>query len=505
MMQRLPANVDRDARHRALDLSFVLLADDEQWTLRLLGLAPTTVFYPWMLVALWSIEDGAPIQMAMDEGAAWRLCERLANVRLLEQLAADATGVVAFRVLEHVRDYARALWRPALLPAAADDAEERLDAARRERRGRSPLDLLREHVYRQMREGELNQSLLNARGALSLARELVRSGRTPEDEQAERLALAALAEVLAELGGVKDAEEISIQAMVGEYPAAMARALRCRGRLLWRQRALAESVARLATARSYAQTEGDGAEEIRILREMAIALAYRGELAEARSLLADVQARDRTVLSGLIPGVEWARSVVELEAFDAGEEEALERAAEAAHRAIGWSTNQRLWRAWGELQLVRVERRRQRHPQARSRALSTLDEFVGMRHRYGAALCRWETGRSFLDQQRHFDALPMLEEAREIFSTCGDRWVEASVAVDLARALHLHGRLSEADRELALATRLYQSLGPEPTDPEPLRAYRELQCEITKHLEASRRRVPSLDLRLAALAVGSAS
>src|SRR5262249_17856800 len=117
----------------------------------------------------------------------------------------------------------------------------------------------------------------------------------------------------------------------------------------------------------------------------------------------------------------------------------------------------------------------------------------------------WEAGRSYLDQQRHIDALPMLEEAREIFSTCGDRWVEASVAVDLARALHRHGRLTEADRELAAATHLYQWSRSAPGDPEPLRAYRALQREITAQLEAGRPRVPSAALRWAAAAVGSAS
>jgi hypothetical protein len=500
MLNQSPTDPTQDPRHRALDLSFVLLASDEQVALKLLGLLSSPVFSPWVLVALWPMAGPTPIE----DATALRICERLANVRLLEQLADDATGVVAFRILEHVRDYALALWTPDEQPDVRDAAREHIRAARSDRRGRSPLSLLREHVYRDLDQGDLTGSLNQARNALSLARELVQNGQILESSgedlaEGERLALAALAEVLAELGGVKDAEEIAAQAVIGGYPSAEARALRCRGRLSWRQRRLTESIACLAQAREAARTVGDGAEEIRILRELAIAHALHGNLVVARTLLDDINqfAAPESIHNGLSASVEWARSVVELEAYDAGESEDLDRLADIINAAIEAASQQRLWRAWARLQLARVERRRQRHAQARVHALATLDEFVAMRHRYGAATCRWETGRSFLDQHRHSDALPMLEEAREIFSTCGDRWVEACVAVDLARALRLHGRLNEADRELADAAQLYQSLGPAPTGKEPTRALAALLREVVTHKDASRNRAVSRDLQTA--------
>jgi hypothetical protein len=92
-------------------------------------------------------------------------------------------------------------------------------------------------------------------------------------------------------------------------------------------------------------------------------------------------------------------------------------------------------------------------------ALRAVEDFAEMSHRYGAARCRLEIGRSYLDQQRPADALPALEEAREMFSTLGDRWIEAETAADLARAQELVQGPASAERELVVASVQYAVVG----------------------------------------------
>jgi hypothetical protein len=86
-------------------------------------------------------------------------------------------------------------------------------------------------------------------------------------------------------------------------------------------------------------------------------------------------------------------------------------------------------------------------------AFRALEDFTAMRHRYGTARCRLEIGRSYLDEGLNRDALPVLEEARETFSTCGDRWIEAETAADLARAQRRAGPAKPDEREAAASER----------------------------------------------------
>src|SRR5439155_5215592 len=103
----------------------------------------------------------------------------------------------------------------------------------------------------------------------------------------------------------------------------------------------------------------------------------------------------------------------------------------AADRALREATagaeaqKQRLWRAWTGWQRARVVRRLGRYEFGRVVASKAMEDFAGMRHRYGIAFCRLEIGRSYLAQSRAQEALPVLEEARHTFATCGDRWIEA--------------------------------------------------------------------------------
>ncbi len=490
-----PADPSKDPRHQALDLSFALLADDEQRALRALGLLEQPVFQPWMLVALLDGPDAARI----DEQTAWRLCDRLVNARLLEHATDDPTGIAEFRVLDHVHDYAEALWPAADLRAHRAAAHRRLDDAREARSLQPLLDRLNTDVYATLERGKLTHALSRARDTLALARERVHGGPDRPDDEAEageRLVLAALAEVLAEVGSIDDAREMSQLALVGHHPAASARALRCQGRLLWRQRRLDEAVQALSRARSVADELRDHGEEIRIVRELAVARALRGDIGDAIRLLDDVP-ETGIVHSGLEASIAWARSVVLVEAYDGDNHRirALDLAQDAADRAstAAKAEDQRLWQAWAGLQQARVARRRPQLPQAREHARAALDLFIAMRHRYGAASCRREIGRIYLEENRFRDALPVLEEARETLATLDDRWVAASVALDLARARRLHGHLVEAERELTTAHRIYESLDITWSGAEPARAAKALEHERDFQVEARRRLIPTAD------------
>lgn len=455
-----PATPDDGAFSRTLDLSFALLTEQERKALLLLGLLDTQTFAPWKLAAL--TED-------IDERTAWRLCDRLAQARLLEHVI-DPTGVVAYRMLEHVRDYARVRlshqqprWGPAL---------QRLRDEQGVRGDNDLREMLRERVYTALEQGRLSKALNHARGAVAQARDNVVRARERFDANAtagsvqsaggrpisfapellaearevEGLALAALAEVLAELGGVEDALEIADSALATKSAHAKPRVLRIAGKILRRQRRLGEAQTRLLEALADARNIPDGPEQARILRELAIVHAYQGRTGEG------LQAVEEALNLNLHPKsairhrstLLWAKAIVLL---NAAEREVVRSAGasptawlQEADRAlmeagkIADSYKQRLWRAWIGCLHAQVTRRLGRFEFGRALASRAMEDFAQMPHRYGGAWCRLEIGRSYLEQGLPREALPRLEEALRTFATCGDRWIEEETAVLLAAA-----------------------------------------------------------------------
>jgi hypothetical protein len=91
-----------------------------------------------------------------------------------------------------------------------------------------------------------------------------------------------------------------------------------------------------------------------------------------------------------------------------------------------------------------------------------------MNHRYAAARCRLEAAKTYVAEPRA--ALPLLEEARETFVLCGDRWIEALAVVELAVArwrtasvgadpLGLERLWDEVGDQLDYAERVFDDLG----------------------------------------------
>lgn len=476
------------ARARMLDLSFTVLSRTQQEVLLSLAWLPEPVFVPWMAQALSQIPG---------EDEVWLVCERLADERLLERITPDATGVVRFRMPDRVEEYVRA--RAAKRPDHADrqaSAREHLTRAMTDRRTRG-LDQVPDMLNR----GKVARALDEARGALADAVDVddtVR-GDGPPSPLVQR-AYAMIAEILAELGGLDDAIDVATAHLdprdgrdrtPPEPDLASAQLRRTFGRLLrraWRlDDAVRELDAALAVARALEQVD----EQISTLRELAIVESMRTEKPDthvdrALAHLAEADGLIESSVNGdyLRCRIREARAIVRLNDVvnHGGAASQLREAVADLDRAAELlPPGYRLWHSWFAYHKARVlirqadeierdrdidlldhnEARRLRR-EARQLAQTALDEFASMAHRYGAARCRLEIGRTFA-VERPEAALPLLEEARETFIFCGDRWIEAQTALVLAQ-VRTRVRLSreEALREIDFAEGVFEAVRDRP-------------------------------------------
>jgi hypothetical protein len=88
-----------------------------------------------------------------------------------------------------------------------------------------------------------------------------------------------------------------------------------------------------------------------------------------------------------------------------------------------------------------------------------LESFTTIRHRYGAAHCRLVLGRAYLASEQLGRATSTLEEAHSTLLRCGDRWIEAEAAVELAHAYHLGRREEDTVTLLTAAEQAFVKLG----------------------------------------------
>ncbi|MEV4538725.1 NB-ARC domain-containing protein [Asanoa sp. NPDC049518] len=453
-----------DADQHTLDLSFALLTERERQAVRHLGTLPSR-FDPWMLSEL--LDD-------TDERGAWQMCERLVHARLLEQISDDPSGVASYRILDHVHDYARGRGGD---EASVRAAQRRLRDKQEERSRRDIARILREDVYQRFDLGELSHALNHARAALALAREnLVRSNledtldlgrrqeRAARARGMEALALAALAEALAELGGVTDAADLAEKAIASGSRAAEARGRRSLGRVQRRQHHFDAAMTTLEAALALAVAEDDHAEATRTRRELALTHGFRGDTGAALEGVdhALEEVARRAELEHLRASLLWARGDVLIRAFDASHDgDLLAEASDSLKRgaAAGDELGQQLWLAWIDYEHTRVARRRGQFDHARRFGYRAITSFTQMRHRYGTARCRLEVGRSYHDQGESQLALLTIEEARQTFSTCGDRWIEAHAALSLALVHQSLRRHLDARREARRASALFREVG----------------------------------------------
>jgi tetratricopeptide (TPR) repeat protein len=437
----------RDGRGvaRPLDPGVALLTAAEREALLALGLLGSGSFAPWQLAAL----------LDKDEDAATDLADRLGLAGFVERTSRDSVGVALFVVPGQVREYARAR-----LYETSTEQQRRVRTARLEQRLRdrhaSDHDAstdggLQERVYRPMWAGRLREAIGAARDGVAVARE--RGDRT-----AEGLALAAFAEVRAELGSFEAARELAHSALADQVVSDLAeeRARRCLGRLHRRLRQLAPAEQELNSALEKAS--GTTVERALVLRELAILYAMRGPASgqDAVATMAEaveLSEQDPDEAGQLFAGMCWARAVVHHELGQYAQSGTALREGRQAAEQHG----QQLVRAWllhREARLALAVGDYQRAAQA---GFDGIEAFAGMNHRYGKAHCRLAIGEALLGQGDQERARQILEEALENFINCADRWSEAETSRVLALACP--PRQGDRARLLNAAARIFADLG----------------------------------------------
>ena len=430
-----------------LDVSYGLLADEERRAVDVIGaLDGGQVLAPWMLAALLTAAGGS----GQDELVA-RTLDSLVRARFLEQFSIDTAGVPLFRVHDQIMIYARR--------RAERLGESHVGACRRAlaeaRSSRSDLRL-EHHVIEggleAMSRGEFDKALRLARDGVSL-------GRENRDPSVEATGLVVLAEIHAELGATRQAEELvrAARTILGGHLTAYA--LRCAGKIERRLRMLDHAEEVLLEAASSALDAHDERQAVHALRELAVVLAESGradEGLEAAYHAAQIARSLGTEGSGLLPGALWAQARVLIRSGQCSA--ALDRLAEAD--SVAEENGSPLWRAWiayetGRAHLMGGDAAGGAVAAARASRL-----FTGMRHEYGAAYCEVLLGESILgDGGRSADAARALESALNTFQRCGDPWIEAETARLLASVRAEQDRQREADWLFGLALRGFEELG----------------------------------------------
>jgi hypothetical protein len=368
-------------------------------------------------------------------------------------------------------------------------AAARLEVARRARQARDIRRDLRVTVPRMLNEGRMAAALNEARSVLTDARERasnIDASKPPGDD--ERRALAMLAIVLTELGGLDDALEICqldrrarVEAGMAEPDSrdvVAARLHRCLGRLRRREWKLTDALAELSLARQIAAENGDHLEEVWCLRELAIAESMRTESGDAHARQAHELLDRADALVRLVPNepgiaagdflvgrVSEARAIVRINAYERrhADDLALKTALDDLAVAEQWLPPEFVvYQAWLDYHRARAmfrlataepagpsEQRQRQVILARQIAQRAMVTFSSHAHRYGAARCRLEVGSMYLKENNPSAALPLLEEARETFFFCGDRWIEARTALVLAE-LRIQERMEPDDAEAEL-------------------------------------------------------
>jgi tetratricopeptide (TPR) repeat protein len=453
----------------ALDLSFALLTEQERFGLALLGLlSEETTFARWALGALLRgahrNTSAETTDQAGTDVTAERILDRLVRARLVDRRIDEPSGMPTFRVPEQIRSYVQARMSSDVDLFTRQRAKARFFAEERSRGARSAETELRNRVYHLLQSGELSAAWTTAHETLALCGERLHRASTEEeraDARGERgLALAALAEVKAEAGWLDEARQSAEEALETDSHNARPRALRCLAVVDRRLHLLEAAEDRLVKAEHAVTVIADKSELTRILRDLAVVRALRGEresaaqtIKEATRLCARQGAADRRLQAMVL----WAKSVVCTAAGDysAAEEALVHADALCADEKVGLA----LWLPWVRHQRALVALHNGHSGRAREFALRASEGFRDMHHRYGIAHCRLVIGLALLTEQNFSAAVAVLEEALQTFSGCGDPWAEADTRFPLAKALRHEGRLDEAREAMIQAAQDFDDLG----------------------------------------------
>src|SRR6266496_695649 len=424
----------------ALEICYDRLAEDERKAVSLLALLDNPIFSAWMLAAL----------LGSSSNTASNIIDGLLRAGLLERVSADATGVQLLRARQQVRNYAE---RKLLAETDQSYRDERCARLFKVQEERHRADVSRSTVGAILlthEVGDFNSALAKARDSIALARD-------QKDQPSEALALAALAEIQAELGYTGEADELAETARQIGGQDSQPRALRVLGKVRRRWRQLEAAEKYLHEGLQLAESNFDSPEVTRILRELA-AVQAEGSTPETALQTAhkatESASRQNDTMSLLIAGTRWAegRALLRLHRYEASEEALSHALRDAFH------SGQRMWQAWIYHELGRVQLERGNIVQAQHKANSALNLFAGMRHRYGGAYCRKLLGEIYFTDGRLNHAARVLDEALDTFQNCGDPWIEAETSRMLAKVRVSQDRSRDALRLLDNAAATFADL-----------------------------------------------
>jgi tetratricopeptide (TPR) repeat protein len=438
----------------ALDLSYVLLTEPERTSLLLLGLIREPSFAEWEMSAL----------VHGTESAAAEVLDRLVYARLVQRTIDDTTGVASFSVAEHVKPYVRTRLYAETGPDVRYSAVASLERARRQHGTPRPDIDLRNHVSYLLEAGQLTGALNVARQVLGWAQQRANAARTDDErhqaKQEVGLALVTLAEVNVELGWLEQARQDAEASQQTRTDACRPRALACLGSVHARNHRFAQAEICLSEAVSASNELGATPEAIRAMRDLAVVQARQGRADEALATI-----KKAFELSGSQPdvgrrrllGVLWAKGAVMLAR---GEPAEAERVFLEAESICGDQTVvQGLWLPWIRHGLALAARAQHNYAHSRELAMQASQGFRDMHHRYGVGNCRMVVGWSYLDQSNATQAIQVLEDAVQTLGGCGDRWLQATCRMWLAKA-HLTARdYRMAALELSQADQTFHDLG----------------------------------------------
>ena len=398
-------------------------------------------FAPWVIAAA--------LETTEEKGG--RLASRLTDAGLIERYN-PGSGTPSYRAEESILRYAR-------LRANAEE---------------NPTDMLRWHQLFKMEQYrrlsghpdskvDSLDALIRHYDDFTIAIEAVRNALSLARERGSRMgeasACAALAELYTDLGDLVAAEDVAQRAIEIGDDLSRARSHRCLTRLERRRHRLALAIEHADAATACALRVHDLGEQVRILVEKAVVVALKGEPVQADEICAEAlricDTLNEAAPGSLRVGVKWCQGRVWLHArrYDAASlvlQDGKRMADELGEKRLA---------AWIDHTSASVALAVRDWTAAEQHAITGMDAFTALRHRYGMAHCQHRLGQISLERGRISDAIRLLRESLESFHNCGDVWVEREVSLDLADAYRRSGQIRESFQMQRAARRAYRQSG----------------------------------------------
>jgi hypothetical protein len=478
-------DVTRDGAKYVFDLSFAFLAESQRDVMLQLGSLGSGVFSTRQLYSAIGAADDRAITQSL---------HALARAGLIERIADERTARAAYRITGPTAEYIKSRLTLERQRPRADAAISKPAITAGKSRLAAPLHAAA--IRNLYSRGMLEEALQAARNATTALREadetevqssLAESNEDGQHHPAEwslsveseasdsRLDLGNATAIQAELHMelcLDDSESLAKRAIMMRRPRPSPVPLRCLGIYARRLQAAESARKYLTAAKAAAEAEGNRAEIVHVLRELALTEALDGQPDVARDIITTARAICDELADGMIlASVLWAHGAVLMHRreFDLAEQQLVESAAVASE------SGGRLWLAWANYERAALLLREGKPSHARDLAFRAMDDFTEMRHRYGTARCRFLTALALQREERWREAATEIADAVGTFSTCNDKWMEVQ-AIEVFSEVLRRGHPERKHEASALKTRAGKMLKSVAADRKNTAAYAERLC-----------------------------